>query len=78
MRSLERKRTEIEKLRAEKLIYKEALATATCPNCGEPTDIGEIMLFDEHHLRHENARLREELAAFGNNIHNSNKIAFDG
>lgn len=40
--------------------YREALSNATCPNCGGPTAIGE-MSFDEHHLRLENARLREEV-----------------
>lgn len=40
--------------------YKEALSNASCPNCGGPTALGE-MSFDEHHLRVENARLREEV-----------------
>lgn len=40
--------------------YREALSNASCPNCGGPTAIGE-MSFDEHHLRLENARLREEV-----------------
>lgn len=54
-------RTENEKLRAENLRYKEALTNASCPNCGGPAALGE-MSFDEHHLRIENARLREEVA----------------
>lgn len=40
--------------------YKEALTNASCPNCGGPAALGE-MSFDEHHLRMENARLREEV-----------------
>lgn len=53
-------RTENEKLRAENMRYKEALANASCPSCGGPAAIGE-MSFDEHHLRLENARLRDEI-----------------
>ncbi|KAL5978362.1 Homeobox-leucine zipper protein roc2 [Asimina triloba] len=53
-------RAENEKLRAENMRYKEALSNASCPNCGGPTALGE-MSFDEHHLRIENARLREEI-----------------
>ncbi|KAI3495224.1 hypothetical protein L1887_37461 [Cichorium endivia] len=53
-------RNENEKLRAENIRYKEALANATCPNCGGPAAIGE-MSFDEQQLRIENARLREEI-----------------
>jgi regulator of replication initiation timing len=53
-------RAENEKLRAENMRYKEALSSASCPNCGGPAAFGE-MSFDEHHLRVENARLREEI-----------------
>ncbi|KAK2649981.1 hypothetical protein Ddye_017470 [Dipteronia dyeriana] len=53
-------RTENEKLRADNMRYREALGNASCPNCGGPTAIGE-MSFDEHHLRIENSRLREEI-----------------
>ncbi|KAF5741444.1 homeobox-leucine zipper protein HDG2-like isoform X1 [Tripterygium wilfordii] len=53
-------RAENEKLRSDNMRYREALSNASCPNCGGPTAIGE-MSFDEHHLRLENARLREEI-----------------
>ncbi|KAI5599594.1 hypothetical protein POPTR_002G230200v4 [Populus trichocarpa] len=53
-------RNENEKLRADNMRYREALSNASCPNCGGPTAIGE-MSFDEHHLRLENTRLREEI-----------------
>ncbi|XP_042403662.1 homeobox-leucine zipper protein ROC2-like isoform X1 [Zingiber officinale] len=53
-------RAENEKLRAENMRYKEALSNAACPNCGGPASLGEMSL-DEHHLRIENARLREEI-----------------
>ncbi|KAG6466348.1 homeobox-leucine zipper protein ROC2-like [Zingiber officinale] len=53
-------RSENDKLRAENMRYKEALANASCPNCGGPASLGE-MSFDEHHLRIENSRLREEI-----------------
>lgn len=60
-------RTENEKLRAENMRYREALGNASCPNCGGPTAIGE-MSFDEHHLRIENARLREEVSNYSTRI----------
>ncbi|GJR50480.1 homeobox-leucine zipper protein meristem L1-like protein [Tanacetum coccineum] len=53
-------RNDNEKLRMENIRYKEALANATCPNCGGPAAVGE-MSFDEQHLRIENVRLREEI-----------------
>ncbi|CAI9292597.1 unnamed protein product [Lactuca saligna] len=53
-------RNENEKLQAENVRYKEALANAMCPNCGGPTANGE-MYFDEQQLKIENARLREEI-----------------
>ncbi|KAG2576571.1 hypothetical protein PVAP13_6NG030900 [Panicum virgatum] len=55
-------RAENEKLRAENARYKDALTNAACPNCGGPATavIGE-MSFDEHHLRIENMRLRDEI-----------------
>ncbi|URE42446.1 cotyledon development, partial [Musa troglodytarum] len=55
-----RLRAENEKLRAENLRYKEALSNASCPNCGGPSSLGE-MSFDEHQLRVDNSRLREEI-----------------
>ncbi|XP_019441536.1 PREDICTED: homeobox-leucine zipper protein MERISTEM L1-like isoform X2 [Lupinus angustifolius] len=51
---------EIENLRAELERCQEALKKATCPNCGGPSSYGE-MSFDEHHLRMENTRLKEEV-----------------
>ncbi|XP_057985219.1 homeobox-leucine zipper protein HDG2 isoform X2 [Hevea brasiliensis] len=53
-------RAENDKLRADNMTYREALSNASCPSCGGPTAIGE-MSFDEHQLRLENARLREEI-----------------
>ncbi|CAL9207583.1 unnamed protein product [Musa hybrid cultivar] len=53
-------RADNEKLRADNLRYKEALSNASCPNCGGPAALGE-MSFDEHNLRIENVRLREEI-----------------
>ncbi|KAG8086906.1 hypothetical protein GUJ93_ZPchr0010g7579 [Zizania palustris] len=53
-------RAENDKLRAENMRYKDALSSASCPNCGGPAALGE-MSFDEHHLRVENARLHDEI-----------------
>ncbi|KAL6659491.1 hypothetical protein ACP70R_003531 [Stipagrostis hirtigluma subsp. patula] len=57
-------RAENEKLRAENASYKEALANIACPTCGGPAAVaamGGEMSFDEHSLRLENARLRDEV-----------------
>ncbi|KAE8654710.1 Homeobox-leucine zipper protein PROTODERMAL FACTOR 2 [Hibiscus syriacus] len=53
-------RAENERLRADNTRFREALRTASCPNCGGPTAVGQMSL-DEHHLRLENARLIEEI-----------------
>lgn len=53
-------RADNDKLRADNIRNREALSNASCPNCGGPTALGE-MSFDEHHLRLESARLREEV-----------------
>ncbi|GAB4825150.1 Homeobox-leucine zipper protein PROTODERMAL FACTOR 2 [Ancistrocladus abbreviatus] len=53
-------RAENEKLRADNIRFREALSSASCPNCGGPIAVGE-MSFDDDNLRLENARLREEI-----------------
>ena len=53
-------RNENDKLRSDNMKYREALANASCLNCGGPTSVDE-MSFDEQHLRVENSRLREEV-----------------
>ncbi|KAJ6770316.1 HOMEOBOX-LEUCINE ZIPPER PROTEIN MERISTEM L1 [Salix purpurea] len=52
-------------LGADNMWYKEDLNNASCPNWGGPTSIGE-MSFDEHHLRLENTRWREEIDQYFN------------
>ncbi|KAF1861754.1 hypothetical protein Lal_00026189, partial [Lupinus albus] len=52
---------------SDNMRYREALTNASCPNCGGLTAIGE-MSFDEHQLRLENARLREEVQDFAKNF----------
>ncbi|WJX66507.1 Homeobox-leucine zipper protein roc6 [Trifolium repens] len=54
-------RQENEKLRAENNMLKEALANPICNNCGGPGIPGQISM-DDHQLRIENARLKDELA----------------
>lgn len=51
---------ENDKLRVENIAMKEAMRNPICNNCGGPAALGEISL-EEHHLRIENARLRDEL-----------------
>ena len=53
-------RNENEKLRSDNMRYGEALGNASCPNCCDPTVLGE-MSFDDQHSRVENSRLREEV-----------------
>jgi len=51
---------ENDKLRAENLSIRVAMRDAACSGCGGPALLGEMSL-EEHHLRLENARLRDEL-----------------
>ncbi|CAL5030518.1 unnamed protein product [Urochloa decumbens] len=53
-------RQENEKLRAENMSIREAMRDAACHGCGGPALLGEMSV-EEHHLRLENARLRDEL-----------------
>ncbi|KAI5076470.1 hypothetical protein GOP47_0008535 [Adiantum capillus-veneris] len=53
-------RTENEKLRAENLALRDAMANVSCPNCGGPATLTDVS-FDEQQLRIENVRLREEI-----------------
>ncbi|PIN18324.1 hypothetical protein CDL12_08984 [Handroanthus impetiginosus] len=53
-------RIENEKLRAENTRYKEALSNACCPTCGGIAAARDLSS-DEHRLRIENARLRQEI-----------------
>ncbi|MED6159058.1 hypothetical protein PIB30_038840 [Stylosanthes scabra] len=51
---------ENEKLRAENSVMREAMANPMCNNCGGTAIPGQIS-FDEHQIRIENARLKDEL-----------------
>ncbi|XP_062185087.1 homeobox-leucine zipper protein ROC4-like [Phragmites australis] len=51
---------ENDKLRAENLSIREVMRDPVCVGCGGPATLGELSL-NEHHLRVENARLRDEL-----------------
>lgn len=51
---------ENDKLRAENSVMKDAISNPTCSTCGGPS-IPVQLSFEEHQLRIENARLREEL-----------------
>lgn len=55
---------ENDKLRIENIAMKEVMRNPVCSNCGGPAALGEIST-EEHHLRIENARLRDEF----NRIH---------
>ncbi|RCV34994.1 hypothetical protein SETIT_7G203300v2 [Setaria italica] len=51
---------ENDKLRAENLSIRGAMRDTVCGGCGGPALLGDMSL-EEHHLRLENARLRDEL-----------------
>nr|GMD00636.1 homeobox-leucine zipper protein ANTHOCYANINLESS 2-like isoform X1 [Ipomoea batatas] len=51
---------ENDKLRIENIAMKEAMSTPICNQCGGQAILGEVHV-EEHHLRIENARLRDEL-----------------
>ncbi|KAK7279986.1 hypothetical protein RJT34_25048 [Clitoria ternatea] len=53
-------RQENEKLRAENSLMKDAMSNPVCNNCGGPAIPGQIS-FEEHQIRIENARLKDEL-----------------
>ncbi|CAH2069213.1 unnamed protein product [Thlaspi arvense] len=53
-------RQENDKLRAENMSIREAMRNPICTNCGGPAMLGDVSL-EEHHLRIENARLKDEL-----------------
>lgn len=53
-------RTLNNRLRADNQRYREGILQALCPKCGGQTAIGD-MSFEEHHLRIQNARLKEEV-----------------
>ncbi|KAK4734484.1 hypothetical protein R3W88_008745 [Solanum pinnatisectum] len=50
---------ENDKLRIENIAMKDAMRSPACPHCGGPAILGEIHI-EEHHLKIENARLRDE------------------
>lgn len=53
-------RQENERLRAENSLLKDAMSNPTCSNCGGPAIPGQFSP-EDHQLRVENARLKEEL-----------------
>ncbi|KAE8663269.1 Homeobox-leucine zipper protein HDG1 [Hibiscus syriacus] len=53
-------REENDKLRAENDLLKQAMTAPVCNSCGGPAVPGEIS-FEQHQLRIENARLKDEL-----------------
>ncbi|GMH09010.1 hypothetical protein Nepgr_010850 [Nepenthes gracilis] len=52
---------EYDKLRFENMAMKEAMGNPLCKNCSGGTKFGDSSI-DEHHIRLENARLKDELA----------------
>ncbi|KAL2348904.1 hypothetical protein Fmac_002904 [Flemingia macrophylla] len=54
-------RAENESLKSENYRLQAALRNVMCPNCGGPCVMGADLGLDEHQLRIENARLREEI-----------------
>lgn len=56
-------RAENENLKNENYRLQSALRNIMCPSCGGAAILGEIV-FDEQHLRLENAQLKEELDRF--------------
>ncbi|KAL5214737.1 hypothetical protein ABZP36_003889 [Zizania latifolia] len=52
---------ENDKLRSENQSIREAMRNPVCGGCGSPAMLGELSL-EEHHLRVENARLKDELS----------------
>ena len=53
-------RSENEKLKAENLALREAMANVLCSSCGGPATAAEVC-FDEQQLRVENVKLQEEV-----------------
>ncbi|XVE64183.1 hypothetical protein DITRI_Ditri07aG0081300 [Diplodiscus trichospermus] len=54
-------RQENDKLRAENDLLKQAMTSPICNNCGGPAVPGEIS-YEQHQIRIENARLKDELS----------------
>lgn len=54
-------RAENENLKNENFRLQAALRNVMCPNCGGPAMMGADLGMDDHQLRLENARLREEV-----------------
>ncbi|XP_028805969.1 homeobox-leucine zipper protein HDG5 [Neltuma alba] len=54
-------RAENDNLKNENYRLQAALRNVMCPNCGGPAMMGADLGMDDHQLRLENARLREEL-----------------
>lgn len=54
-------RQEIDQLRSENVSLRESLRNPICSICGGRGLNGDLMSFDEQQLRHENARLKDEL-----------------